>query len=44
MMKHQTPAITDNAASPYMKLKSIGMGDCRWTEGFWPTSSSSAKK
>ncbi|VGO21733.1 glycoside hydrolase family 127 protein [Pontiella sulfatireligans] len=35
MMKHQTPAITDNAASPYMKLKSIGMGDCRWTEGFW---------
>ncbi|MBB6429154.1 glycoside hydrolase family 127 protein [Algisphaera agarilytica] len=25
----------DNSESPYVKLRSIGVRDCRWTEGFW---------
>ncbi|MGJ8639561.1 MAG: glycoside hydrolase family 127 protein [Opitutaceae bacterium] len=25
----------DNSESPYVALKGINMGDCRWTEGFW---------
>ncbi|WP_020568215.1 glycoside hydrolase family 127 protein [Neolewinella persica] len=28
-------AIVGNTHSPYVKLKSIPIGDCRWTEGFW---------
>ncbi|MEM9259466.1 MAG: beta-L-arabinofuranosidase domain-containing protein [Bacteroidota bacterium] len=24
-----------NTNSPYVKLKSVPIGDCRWTEGFW---------
>ncbi len=27
--------IIDNSNSPNVKLKSINMGDCHWTEGFW---------
>ncbi|MDO6604578.1 glycoside hydrolase family 127 protein [Arenibacter palladensis] len=27
--------IINNANSPHAKLKSIDIGDCRWTEGFW---------
>ncbi|MDZ8117774.1 glycoside hydrolase family 127 protein [Pontiella agarivorans] len=29
------PAVTDNSASPFVKFKSIGIGECRWTGGFW---------
>ncbi|WP_096084629.1 glycoside hydrolase family 127 protein [Agaribacterium haliotis] len=25
----------DTSASPHVKLRSVNMGDCRWTEGFW---------
>ncbi|MCM2371164.1 glycoside hydrolase family 127 protein [Aporhodopirellula aestuarii] len=25
----------DTTNSPHVKLKSIGIGDCRWTDGFW---------
>ncbi len=31
----QEKAITLNQNSPHVKLKSINIGDCRWTEGFW---------
>lgn len=31
----QEHGIINNANSPYVKLKSIDMGDCVWTEGFW---------
>jgi DUF1680 family protein len=27
--------IIDNSQSPHVRFKSIGMGDCRWTTGFW---------
>ncbi|MEO9661953.1 MAG: glycoside hydrolase family 127 protein, partial [Maribacter dokdonensis] len=27
--------IINNTNSPNVKLKSIDIGDCRWTEGFW---------
>lgn len=27
--------IINNTNSPHVKLKSIDIGDCRWTEGFW---------
>jgi len=28
-------AITNNAESPHVILKSINIGDCHWTDGFW---------
>jgi len=31
----QTHGIINNAESPHVKLKSINMGDCQWTSGFW---------
>ncbi len=31
----QNHGIMDNTASPYVKLKSIDIGDCQWTTGFW---------
>ena len=31
----QEHGIINNSKSPYVKLKSINMGDCIWTEGFW---------
>lgn len=31
----QTTGIINNAASPFVKLKSINLGDCQWTTGFW---------
>ncbi|UXX79378.1 glycoside hydrolase family 127 protein [Reichenbachiella carrageenanivorans] len=31
----QEKAIIDNSKSPYVKHKSINLGDCKWTEGFW---------
>ena len=27
--------ILDNARSPHVRFRSIGIGDCRWTHGFW---------
>ncbi len=31
----QEHGIINNSKSPYVKLKSIDMGDCIWTDGFW---------
>lgn len=31
----QQQGIVNNAESPYVKLRSIDIGDCRWTSGFW---------
>lgn len=31
----QQQGIVNNAASPHVKLRSIDIGDCRWTSGFW---------
>ncbi len=31
----QEHGIINNSQSPHVKLKSIDMGDCIWTEGFW---------
>ena len=31
----QQHGIINNSKSPYVKLKSIDMGDCIWTDGFW---------
>ena len=31
----QIHGIINNAESPHVKLKSINIGDCRWTSGFW---------
>lgn len=31
----QDQGIINNAESPHVKLKSINLGDCRWTSGFW---------
>lgn len=28
-------AITNNSESPFVKLKSINFGDCKWDAGFW---------
>ena len=30
----QEQGIINNSKSPYVKLKSINIGDCRWTDGF----------
>ncbi|MDF7825382.1 glycoside hydrolase family 127 protein [Pontiellaceae bacterium B12227] len=32
---NKTPGIIDNSQSPHVRFRSIGMGDCRWTTGFW---------
>ncbi|MDO7173114.1 glycoside hydrolase family 127 protein [Mariniflexile sp. AS56] len=32
--KHSN-AITNNFESPFVKLKSINFGDCKWNSGFW---------
>ncbi|WP_083631270.1 glycoside hydrolase family 127 protein [Labilibacter marinus] len=31
----QEKGIINNSKSPHVKLKSIDLGDCKWTEGFW---------
>ncbi len=31
----QQRGIINNSESPHVKLKSINIGDCQWTEGFW---------
>lgn len=35
MIKDNERGIINNTHSPYVKLKSIDIGDCQWTEGFW---------
>ena len=27
--------IIDNSNSPHVRLRSVNIGDCRWTSGFW---------
>src|SRR5438552_15512271 len=27
--------LTDTSASPHVKVRSVGLGDVRWTHGFW---------
>lgn len=34
----QQRGIINNAQSPHVKLKSINISDCQWTEGFWADS------
>ncbi len=31
----QERGLINNAESPHVKLKSVDIGDCQWTEGFW---------
>lgn len=31
----QTNGVINNSKTPHMKLKTINVDDCRWTEGFW---------
>ncbi|MBJ2173587.1 glycoside hydrolase family 127 protein [Aureibaculum sp. A20] len=33
--KLHNKAITNTSESPFVKLKSINFGDCKWTSGFW---------
>lgn len=40
----QERGIVNNAESPHMKLKSIDIDDCRWTEGFWAEKSEMASQ
>ncbi|WP_313790983.1 glycoside hydrolase family 127 protein [Flagellimonas algicola] len=35
MVKENARGIINNTKSPHVKLKSIDIGDCQWTEGFW---------
>ncbi len=35
MIKDNARGIINNTNSPNVKLKSIDLGDCQWTEGFW---------
>lgn len=27
--------VVDNSKSPHVTLRSVNMGDCQWTDGFW---------
>ncbi len=31
----QARGIIDNSKSPHVRLRTIGIGDCRWEDGFW---------
>lgn len=35
MSKNNSRGIINNTNSPHVKLKSIDIGDCQWTDGFW---------
>lgn len=35
MSKNNSRGIINNTDSPHVKLKSIDIGDCQWTDGFW---------
>lgn len=37
-------AITNTSESPYVKLKSISFGDCKWDKGFWADKVNAAKE
>lgn len=43
MSKHNK-AITNTSESPYVKLKSISFGDCKWDKGFWADKVNVAKE
>ena len=43
MSKHNK-AITNTSESPYVKLKSISFGDCKWDKGFWADKVNAAKE
>ncbi|UMB61702.1 glycoside hydrolase family 127 protein [Lutibacter sp. A80] len=34
-INNHNKAITNNSESPFVKLKSINFGDCKWDSGFW---------
>jgi len=34
-LKAQENGIINNSKSPYVKFKSVNIGDCQWTSGFW---------
>ena len=36
--------IIDNSNSPHVKFKSINIGDCQWTDGFWADKFKTAEK
>ncbi len=44
MIKDNARGIINNTESPYVKLKSIDLGDCQWTEGFWADKWKQAEK
>lgn len=44
MLKDNNRGIVNNTNSPHVKLKSIDIGDCRWTEGFWADKWRTAEK
>ena len=44
MIKNNTRGIINNTNSPYVKLKSIDLGECQWTEGFWAEKWKQAEK
>ncbi len=44
MLKDNNRGIINNTNSPHVKLKSIDIGDCQWTEGFWADKWRTAEK
>lgn len=32
---HAAPPLVDNRSSPHARVRSVGLDDVRWTEGFW---------
>ncbi|QCX37606.1 glycoside hydrolase family 127 protein [Aureibaculum algae] len=42
--KLHNKSITNNSESPFVKLKSINFGDCKWTSGFWSEKVKNAKE
>ena len=44
MIKENERGIINNTNSPYVKFKSIDIGDCQWTTGFWAEKWKQAEK
>ncbi|MGB5667908.1 MAG: beta-L-arabinofuranosidase domain-containing protein [Maribacter sp.] len=44
MIEDNARGIINNTNSPYVKFKSIDIGDCQWTEGFWAEKWKQAEK
>ncbi len=44
MIKNNARGIINTTNSPHVKLKSIDLGDCQWTEGFWADKWKQAEK